>query len=99
MSLPPLKLSTSPNRPSVEVLPALILHWKLVELLFEEGKVERACQTLIKWAATHRGATQDIQYAMDGGELTCLLASLLVRICDQKSKMIFEFCFSCQEWG
>ena len=75
MSLPPLKLSTSPNRPSVEVLPASILHWKLVELLFEEGKVERACQTLIKWAATHRGATQDIQYAMDGSELTTFAAN------------------------
>jgi hypothetical protein len=77
MSLPPLKLSTLQNeRPSLEVLPASILHWKLVELLFEEGKMERACQTLTKWAATHRGATQDkIQYALDGGELATFTAN------------------------
>lgn len=35
----------------------------------EEGHVERACKVLIKWAATHRGATEDVQYTLDGSEL------------------------------
>ena len=39
---------------------------KLVELLMEEGAVERACKTLVNFAATHRGATEDVQFVLDG---------------------------------
>ena len=32
----------------------------------EEGAVERACKTLVNFAATHRGATEDVQFVLDG---------------------------------
>ena len=76
MSLASLKLPILPNeRSSLQVLPASIVHWKLVESLFEKGKMEHACKTLTKWAATHRGATQEIQYDLDGAELTTFTAN------------------------
>jgi hypothetical protein len=66
MSLPALTLPIAPKSTTVEILPTSIVHWKLVERLFEEGRTESACKVLIKWAASHRGATEDVQYAVDG---------------------------------
>jgi hypothetical protein len=47
-------------------LPSAILHWKLVELLLDDGALDRACKALVQYAASHKGATQDEQFILDG---------------------------------
>ena len=67
MSLPALNMrSNEDGKTTFDRLPIAVVHWKFVQLLFEERQMERACKTLVQFAATHHGATQDAQYIADG---------------------------------
>ena len=70
MSLPMLRMRTIEEiEGPFSTLPSSIVHWKLVELLFEERQMQKACRTLIKWAATHHGATEDAQHVLNGTDV------------------------------